>query len=180
MLPGVDLAQPARHDRAAQPRVGRARRRHAHPPISDPITIHGTTDFSAINEGGDFPADHITDDQNTYLFTDPADTSLVATGNVGPLSPAGGNIELEWEIGSYPLFAWAGSGDRLTGVGRWIWDCGHPDADPTGTSSKTTSQACIIDSDCRPPVCPGCVGGETCTGVTSTITARCIRCRPWQ
>jgi len=95
MLPGVDLAQPARHDRAAQPEWAALDVGTHTPPISDPITIHGTTDFSAINEGGDFPADHITDDQNTYLFTDPADTSLVATGNVRPLGPAGGNIELE-------------------------------------------------------------------------------------
>jgi hypothetical protein len=136
------------------------------PPLSDPVTIHGTTDFVEINEPGDFPADHITDDQTTFLFADPADFGLVATGNVSPLGPAGGNIELEWEIGSYPVFAWAGRGDRLTGVGRSIWDCGHPLPDPTGTCSTTTSQACVVDSDCGPPRCPACVGGETCTGVT--------------
>jgi len=135
------------------------------PPLSDPVTIHGTVDFSAINQGGDFPTDHVTDDQNTFLFTDPADEGLVATGNVGPEGPAGGNMELEWEIGSYPLFAWAGSRDRFTGVGRWIWDCGHPLPNPAGTCSTTTSQACVIDSDCGPPDCPNCVGGETCTGV---------------
>ncbi|HTF34262.1 MAG TPA: hypothetical protein VK714_11260 [Myxococcota bacterium] len=135
------------------------------PPFSDPVTIHGTIDFAKINESGDFPADHVTDDQNTYLFTDPADMGLVATGNVGPEGPEGGNMELEWELGSYPLFAWAGRGDRFTGVGRWIWDCGHPLPNPTGTCSKTASQACVIDSDCGPPVCPGCLGGETCTGV---------------
>jgi len=136
------------------------------PPLSDPVTIHGTTDFVEINEPGDFPAEHLTDDQNTFLFADPADTGLVATGNVSPLGPAGGNIELEWEIGSYPVFAWAGRGDRLTGVGRWIWDCGHPLPDPTGTCSTTTSHSCLVDSDCGPPLCPGCLGGETCTRVT--------------
>lgn len=34
------------------------------PPLSDPVAIHGTIDFAKINESGDFPADHVTDDQN--------------------------------------------------------------------------------------------------------------------
>jgi hypothetical protein len=139
----------------------------AHSPlISDPVTIHGTIDFAKVNEGGDFPGDHNTDDQNTFLFADPPDTGLVATGNVGREGPEGGNIELEWEVGSYPTFAWAGRGDRFTGAGRWIWDCGHPLPNPIGICSKTVSQACVIDSDCGPPVCLSCVGGETCTDVT--------------
>jgi hypothetical protein len=135
------------------------------PPLSDPIMLHGTVDLAKINEGGDFPGDHLSDDQNTFVTVDPADMGFVATGNVGPEGVEAGNIEVEWEIGSYPLFAWAGAGDRFTGVGRWIWDCGHPNADPTGTCSTTVSQACVIDSDCAAPLCPTCVAGETCVGV---------------
>jgi hypothetical protein len=135
------------------------------PPLSDPITLHGTVDLAKINEGGDFPSDHLTDDQNTLVSVDPVDMGIVATGNVGPEGVEAGNIEVEWEISSYPLFAWAGAGDRFTGVGRWIWDCGHPGADPTGTCSTTVGQACVVDGDCAAPLCPTCGTGETCVGV---------------
>src|SRR5438552_1390623 len=66
--------------------------------------------------------------------------------------------------GSYPLFAWAGTGDRMTTVGRWIWDCGHGNPDPEGACSSTASQACALDSDCASPACVGCIAGETCVG----------------
>ena len=136
------------------------------PPFSDPITIHGTVVLAKINEGGDLTADHESDDQNTFITVDPADQGLVATGNVGPHGEEGGQLEVEWELGKYPLFAWAGRGDRLTGVGRWIWDCGHPDPDPPGACSVTMTQPCAIDSDCASPTCSGCMEGETCVGVT--------------
>jgi hypothetical protein len=135
------------------------------PPLSDPVTIHGTVNLSKINEGGDFPSSHVTDDQNTFLDVDPADMGLIATGNVGPEGVEGGQIEVEREIGAYPLFAWGGEGNRYTGVGRWIFDCGHPSANPNGSCSTTTSQACIIDADCAPPTCPSCVPSETCVNV---------------
>jgi hypothetical protein len=135
------------------------------PPVSDPLTIHGTVDLAKINEGGDFPADHVAVDENTFITVDPAEMDLVATGNVGAEGVEAGSLEVEWEVGRYPLFAWPGTGDRFTGVGRWIWDCGHPDPDPEGTCSTTTSEACSIDTDCAAPVCPSCVAGETCVGV---------------
>lgn len=135
------------------------------PPLSDPVTIRGTIDLAKINEGGDFPASHNTDDQNTFVTVDPSDMGLVATGNVGPEGVEAGQIELEWEISSYPLFAWGGTGDHYTGLGRWIFDCGHPNPNPTGTCSTTTSQACVIDGDCGPPLCLVCTTGETCAGV---------------
>jgi len=134
------------------------------PPFSDPITVHGIVNLSKINEGGDFPSDHITDDQNTFATIEAPDQDFVATGNLHGLEA--GDMELEWEISSYPLFAWAGTGDRYTGVGRWIWDCGHPNVDPPGHCSATMAQACILDSDCAAPLCPSCVAGETCMGVT--------------
>jgi len=134
------------------------------PPESDPATLHGTVVFAKINEGGDDPGDHDSDDQNTLIDVDAADMGLLATGNVGPHGEEAGNLEWELEIGKYPLFAWAGHGDRITTVGRWIWDCGHPDPDPLGTCSSTMSQQCIVDSDCRQPGCPTCLPAETCVG----------------
>jgi hypothetical protein len=136
------------------------------PPFSPDVTVHGTIEFAKINEGGDFPADHVYDDQNTFITVDPADMSLVATGNVGPHGVEAGQMEVEREITAYPLFAWGGKGNRFTGVGRWIWDCGHPDPDPAGSCSTTASQSCVIDADCSPPTCPSCVPGESCTNVT--------------
>jgi hypothetical protein len=134
------------------------------PPESDPVALHGTVVFAKINEGGDDPGNHDSDDQNTLIDVDAADMGLVATGNVGPHGEEAGTLEWEAEIGKYPLFAWAGHGDRITTVGRWIWDCGHPDPDPLGTCSTTMSQQCITDSDCLFPGCPTCVPGETCVG----------------
>ncbi len=98
------------------------------PPESDPVALHGTVVFAKINEGGDDPGNHASDDQNTLIDVDAADMGLVATGNVGPHGEEAGTLEWELEIGKYPLFAWAGPGDRITTVGRWIWDCGHPQA----------------------------------------------------
>src|SRR2546422_784412 len=134
------------------------------PPESDPVALHGTVVFAKINEGGDDPGNHDSDDQNTLIDVDAADMGLVATGNVGPHGEEAGTLEWELEIGKYPLFAWAGAGDRITTVGRWIWDCGHPDPDPLGTCSTTMSQQCIVDSDCAAPGCPTCLPGETCVG----------------
>lgn len=136
------------------------------PPDADPITLHGTVALAKINEGGDFSGNHLGDDQNTFLDVDPVDTGFVGTGNVGPRGEEAGQLEVELEIGKYPLFAWAGTGDRMTAVGRWIWDCGHADPDPEGTCAVTMSQPCILDSDCAAPACAGCVPGETCVGVT--------------
>jgi len=135
------------------------------PPLSDPVTMHGTIASSKINESGDFPGDHVTDDQNTLIAVDSADMAFVSTGNVSPEGVEAGNLEVEREIGKYPLFAWGGVGDRFTGVGRWIWDCGHPLQDPAGTCSSTMTQSCAVNTDCAPPVCPTCIAGETCVGV---------------
>ena len=94
-------------------------------------------------------------DVNYFLQVDPEDEHFLATGN-------GGNLEFEWEAGFLPAWAWAGAGDRVVALGRWIFDCGHPD--PTaGFCSQTTTQACAVDADCRAPSCPTCGGTETCT-----------------
>ena len=109
-------------------------------------------------QAGDFPASHITDDQNTFITLDPDKSGLIATGNGQSSNCPGENcnrIEVEREIGKYPLFAWAGEGDRFTGLGRWIFDCGHPDPAPTGKCSSSSSTACSVDADCP--------SGGTCT-----------------
>src|SRR5689334_1323630 len=48
------------------------------PPFSDPVTLHGTVALAKVNETGDFSADHVTDDQNTFITLDAADMERVA------------------------------------------------------------------------------------------------------
>ncbi len=123
------------------------------PPDSQPVTLHGTVALTKINIGGDFSGSHVGDDQNTFIALDPAD-NILATGNesafeCGP--PPGENcnlIEMELEFDKYPLFAWAGEGDRITAEGRWIFDCGHPDPQPYGGCSNNPATPCVIDSEC--------------------------------
>ena len=123
-----------------------------------PVLMHGTVNDVHGLIGGDFPGTHVTSDMVAELNLDAADSDRIATGN-------GGGLSLEWEAGAIPAFAWPGEGDRVVALGRWIFDCGHPDAIP-GTCSTTTSQQCVANVDCTAPGCPSCVAGETCTGVT--------------
>ena len=124
---------------------------------STPVTIHGTVDTFHGDTGGDFPATHVTSDAVFEITLDPADVDRAGTGN------AAGHMGFEWEHGSLQAFAWPGEGDKIVGLGRWIFDCGHPDSTP-GNCSTTTTQACILDKDCASPTCGSCVSGETCVG----------------
>jgi uncharacterized repeat protein (TIGR01451 family) len=82
----------------------------------------------------DFPAVHDSHDQNTHLAVDPGFEDLLSDVN----DP--GEIEMEWEIGTFPgetngdppertfpRWAWPSEGDRMWMNGNWIFDCGHPD-----------------------------------------------------
>jgi hypothetical protein len=129
------------------------------PPDSEPVLVTGTVELSKVNVSGDFPSSHIKDDQNTFIMLDPDKSGLIATGNSESSNCPGENcglVEMEREIGKYPLFAWAGEGDRITALGRWIFDCGHPDPDPVGKCSNSSSTSCTADGDCP--------AGGTCTG----------------
>jgi hypothetical protein len=140
------------------------------PPLSSPVLLKGTVALTKINVGGDFPGSHITDDQNTFITPDPDFNGFLATGNSGVTSCPGegcDKVEMELEIGKYPLFAWAGEGDHVTALGRWIFDCGHPDPNP-GACSNDNSKTCISDSDCGT--------GNTCVGGVGTCTTGSTRC----
>ncbi len=137
----------------------------ARPPLSSPVLLNGTVTLSKINVGGDFSGSHVGDDQNTSIAPDPADNGRLATGNAPD-----NTLELEWEINKYPLFAWAGEGDRITSLGRWIFDCGHPDPDP-GQCSNNAARACISNADCAAGgTCVGGVGACTTDGLLRCIT----------
>jgi hypothetical protein len=70
---------------------------------------------------------------------------LLATGNTND------RVEFEWEGDKLPMFAWSGEGDRMIALGRWIFDCGHPDPGPLGQCSNNASRNCIVDDDCVSP-----------------------------
>lgn len=111
-------------------------------PVANPVLVTGTIGLSK-SPGDDFPASHQSSDYNAEIIPD--DNSKLGTGN-GP----GGTVEFEWEHEKYPLFAWGGEGDRVIALGRWIFDCGHPDPGPLGACSNDSTQ-CVIDSDCTSP-----------------------------
>jgi hypothetical protein len=114
-----------------------------------PVLVHGEVQGMHGDLSGDFPSTHLRADVNYFVLLDPADSDRLGTGNDDGL------LHFEWEAGVYPAWAWAGTGDRVVGLGRWIWDCGHPGATP-GACSVTTSKACVIDKDCP--------SGESCVG----------------
>lgn len=124
---------------------------------STPVLAHGIVEEMHGDTSGDFPATHLRADVNAFIRLDPADEGLLATGN------GDGRLHLEWEAGVYPAWAWPGPGDRMVALGRWIFDCGHPDPQP-GNCSFTTARQCVIDGDCQPPICAGCLVTETCLG----------------
>jgi uncharacterized repeat protein (TIGR01451 family) len=94
--------------------------------------VSGTVNESFVTHT-DFPAVHDTHDQNTHLTIDPGYENLLSDVN----DP--GEIEMEWEIGTFPSevsgdppertfprWAWPSAGDRVWLNGNWIFDCGHP------------------------------------------------------
>jgi hypothetical protein len=124
---------------------------------STPVLIHGTVLGMHGDTSGDFPSTHLRADVNHFLQLDAADADRLATGNDDGL------LHTEWEAGVYPAWAWAGTGDRVVALGRWIFDCGHPGAE-AGLCSVSTAQPCVLDSDCHPPVCASCGSMESCVG----------------
>lgn len=128
---------------------------------STPVLIHGLVQDMHGDLSGDFPSTHLRADVNEFLVLDAADMDRLATGNDDGLG------HFEWEAGVFPAFAWAGVGDRIVALGRWIFDCGHPGANP-GHCSATIGRQCVLDGDCRPPICATCGTMETCVGTHYT------------
>ncbi len=127
-----------------------------------PVFVEGTILGSHGDNGGDFPSTHVRSDQNTFVAVDEAYKGLVAVGNdnVGDVK----ELAFEWEVGAYPDWAWGSTGDRIAGMGRWIFDCGHPGT-RNGHCSATVSRGCALDEECRDPSCPDCAPMETCVDV---------------
>ena len=86
----------------------------------DPLReLQGTVEGKSQVSHTDFPASHDTHDHNFDVIVDPPFADLVADHK--------DDIEIEWEIGDFPEWAWPSEGDRVWVDGNWIFDCGHPD-----------------------------------------------------
>jgi hypothetical protein len=125
---------------------------------SDPVLISGTVQQMHGDTGGDFPSTHALADVVMDVIVDPEHEDKVATGN-----DEEHEIAFEWEAGAYPDWAWPGFGDHIYGLGRHIFDCGHPAPRP-GHCSVSTARECVLDVDCRDPICSGCGSMQTCEG----------------
>jgi hypothetical protein len=71
---------------------------------------------------------HFGRDINVFITLDPEDRKRLAHGNFveGDINEHG-HMEIEWERGGIPMFAFPAMGDRMTVWGPHIFDCGHGD-----------------------------------------------------
>lgn len=101
----------------------------------------------------DNPAFHISHDWNADVVLDPAYNGLNSDGN--PIEDGERRIEIEWETAFFPPRFWPSPGDRAWMLGRWIFDCGHPDPyrteiHPPKAVAFTHFEPIIFPGDQRP------------------------------
>ena len=79
----------------------------------------------------DIDNNHWTHDINVFVTLDKDSRALLARGNFDTSYQANeiATLELEWENGGVPRFAFPTHGDRITVWGNHIWDCGHGSPD---------------------------------------------------
>lgn len=84
-------------------------------------TVEGVLTRSKI-AASDFPFKpwHTNYDWNFHVRVDKQYTYLLSDVNQG-------DFECEWDTGFLPDWAWPHEGSRIWIVGRWIYDCGHPE-----------------------------------------------------
>jgi hypothetical protein len=91
------------------------------PPKTNPFVTHTDNPFS-----------HYSFDLNVFVTLDAGYRGLLASGNFDEGSEnERAMLEVEWERGGVPHFAWPAARDRVTIWGPHIWDCGHGDEEPT-------------------------------------------------
>ncbi|HEY6963149.1 MAG TPA: hypothetical protein VI408_14765 [Gaiellaceae bacterium] len=95
-------------------------------------TVGGATGLLASRvASSDDPITHASYDMNVDVTVAAADDFL--TGVSRDSTPEQGEIHLERESQSIPLWAWPKPGDRVQALGSWVWDCDHYQ----GTGEKT-------------------------------------------
>lgn len=137
------------------------------PPVAAPVVVTGNIRLSK-SPGDDFSASHVSADYNAEIVPD--NNGRFGTGNTD------GKVEYEWEWQKLPMFAWSGEGDRVIAVGRWIFDCGHPDPTNQGTCSNNPAQSCLSSGDCAS--CSGTCSNnpaQSCTAVQECATCNGVQ-----
>jgi len=76
----------------------------------------------------DNPVNHFAHDINAFLVPDPGYRHLLSNGSFEEgVGNEHAKMEIEWERGGIPSWAFPSPGDRLTVWGPHVWDCGHGD-----------------------------------------------------
>jgi hypothetical protein len=90
-------------------------------PSAAPRVVEGRLDDSYIATS-DWPLKpwHTNYDWDMYLRVDPQYGDLLSVANDQ------GILECEWDSEYLPSWAWPQRGQRVWIMGRWIYDCGHP------------------------------------------------------
>ncbi len=73
----------------------------------------------------DWPATHVSHDQNFFVALDPLYTGLYSASSTEKFEDKS-VMEMEWDTSVFPYSFWPAPGDRVWMKGRWIFDCGHP------------------------------------------------------
>ena len=89
--------------------------------------------------------DHYTKDINAFVTLDKPYRGLLGTGNFATGEEnEHAQLEVEWERGGVPKFAFPSAGERIVIWGSHIWDCGHDENDEGDTTGHR--------SEIHPPV----------------------------
>ncbi len=123
--------------------------------IHGTLTIEGTVVEAHVSHE-DVPFDHWSHDRVWHVRLDPRLSYLNSISN-DPLpdtprsskNPADKTMEMEWEIGTandggtdrFPKEFWPSDGDRVWMMGRYIFDCGHPEEGPRTELHPVTAVA---------------------------------------
>jgi hypothetical protein len=121
-------------------------------PNDTPRVAEGIVRESHVSTN-DNPAFHVSHDWNGDVLLEPSYTGLNSDGN----HKVDGEqlMEIEWESTFFPSSFWPVPGDKAWILGRWIFDCGHPDPyrteiHPPKAVAFTRAEPVIFPSDQRP------------------------------
>ena len=89
----------------------------------------------------DFPLNpwHVYYDWNFIVDPDPQYGYLLSEANL-----ADRRFECEWDTAFVPRWAWPQDGDRVTIIGRWIYDCAHYDGGAGGHKAEIHPPKAVI------------------------------------
>lgn len=106
---------------------------------------HDTTFFVKLNGAAYYlNSDANERNNNSYLCYNQTDRTCSALKDEAVM-------EIEWDTQHYPERFWATAGDSVWMIGRYIWDCAHPD----GYHSEIHSPKAIALTRLEPYVFPG-------------------------